>query len=87
MYHRFNEKKYPSTNINIDIFKQHLKIIEDNNYSFYNPSNFVSNFNIPKKQKNILITIDDAFISFYNNAWPILKKKKYRLFYLFQQNL
>ena len=27
MYHRFNEKKYPSTNIEIDVFIEQLKII------------------------------------------------------------
>ena len=24
MYHRFNENKYPSTNIKMDIFKEHI---------------------------------------------------------------
>ena len=28
MYHRFNESKYPSTNIQINIFKEHIKIIK-----------------------------------------------------------
>ena len=28
------------------------------------------------EQKKILLTIDDAFTSFYENAWPILKQKK-----------
>ena len=28
------------------------------------------------KKKKILITIDDAFSSFYDNAWPFLKKNK-----------
>ena len=28
MYHRFNEGKYPSTNIQMDVFKEQLKIIE-----------------------------------------------------------
>ena len=27
-------------------------------------------------KKTILITIDDGFQSFYDNAWPILKEKK-----------
>ena len=49
-------------------------------------SKFDNEFNNPKKNKKILITIDDAFSSFYENAWPILKKKKYHLYYLFQQN-
>ena len=30
MYHRFNENKYPSTNIKMDIFIEHLKIIKEN---------------------------------------------------------
>ena len=29
-----------------------------------------------KTQRKILLTIDDGFSSFYQNAWPILKKKK-----------
>ena len=28
MYHRFNESKYPSTNIQMDIFKEHIQIIK-----------------------------------------------------------
>ena len=27
-------------------------------------------------EKKILLTIDDAFSSFYENAWPYLKKNK-----------
>tara|TARA_B100000035_G_scaffold208366_1_gene178192 strand:+ start:2530 stop:3453 length:924 start_codon:yes stop_codon:yes gene_type:complete len=76
MYHRFNESKYPSTNIQIDVFKEHLKIINDSKFSFYHPKKFENEFNLPKKQKKILLTIDDGFQSFYDQAWPILKKNK-----------
>ena len=76
MYHRFNENKYPSTNIKIDIFKKQLELIEENNIEYYDPAIFDKQFNNPKKNKKILITIDDAFSSFYENAWPILKKKE-----------
>ncbi len=76
MYHRFNESKYPSTNIQMDIFKQQIKIIEDSNYKFNNPSEFEKMFSTPKIKKEILITIDDAFLSFYQEAWPFLKKNK-----------
>ena len=31
MYHRFEENKYPSTNIKILDFKKHLEIINENN--------------------------------------------------------
>jgi peptidoglycan/xylan/chitin deacetylase (PgdA/CDA1 family) len=76
MYHRFNENKYPSTNIQIDIFKNQIDIIKDNNLKFYNPDMLEIEFNKPKTEKKILLTIDDAFTSFYENAWPYLKEKK-----------
>ena len=76
MYHRFNENKYPSTNIEMNIFKKHIEIIEKNKLFFLNPKNLENTFDIPKKQKKILLTIDDAFSSFYLNAWPYLKKNK-----------
>ena len=37
MYHRFNESKYPSTNIQMDIFKKHIDIIKSSGYDFVNP--------------------------------------------------
>ncbi len=76
MYHRFDENKYPSTNIKIEIFKKQIELIKKNNIEFYNPSNFVQDFNLPKKNKKILLTIDDAFSSFYEKAWPYLKENK-----------
>ena len=76
MYHRFNESKYPSTNIQMDIFKRQIKIIKESKYNFYNPKNLAKNFHITKVEKKILITIDDAFSSFYEVAWPYLKKKE-----------
>jgi poly-beta-1,6-N-acetyl-D-glucosamine N-deacetylase len=76
MYHRFNEMKYPSTNIRMDIFEKHVDLIKNSNLDFINPIAFEKNFDLPKNQKKILLTIDDAFSSFYNEAWPYLKKNK-----------
>ena len=76
MYHRFNENKYPSTNIRMEIFKEHMEIIKSLGYEFYNPKLLINEFNMPKNEKKILITIDDGFKSFYDNAWPYLKKNK-----------
>jgi poly-beta-1,6-N-acetyl-D-glucosamine N-deacetylase len=76
MYHRFEENKYPSTNIKILDFKKHLKIIKENNIKFINPKNFEEELKSNKNQRKILLTIDDGFLSFYENAWPILKEKK-----------
>ena len=60
MYHRFNENKYPSTNIKMDIFKKHINLIKQESYNFYNPLNFKKEFGIPRNKKVILLTIDDA---------------------------
>jgi len=76
VYHRFDENKYPSTNIKMGIFKQQIKIIRNLKYNFYDPQDLKKNFHTVKIEKKILITIDDAFSSFYEIAWPYLKKEK-----------
>ena len=76
MYHRFEENKYPSTNIRIKEFINHIKILEDNKFHFVDPKNFENELKNNKTQRKILLTIDDGFESFYKNAWPILKRKK-----------
>ena len=76
MYHRFNENKYPSTNIQMNVFYDQIKLIKNSNYEFLQPNDFEKDFDKAKKQKKILLTIDDAFESFYKNAWPYLKKNK-----------
>jgi poly-beta-1,6-N-acetyl-D-glucosamine N-deacetylase len=76
MYHRFEENKYPSTNIKIADFIEHLNLIKRKQFNFINPSDFENNLLDKKSEKKILLTIDDGFKSFYNQAWPVLKKDK-----------
>ena len=76
MYHRFNENKYPSTNIQLEVFKQQLKIIEDEGVKFIHPKDFKESLSLKKQKRKILFTVDDGLLSFYENAWPILKEKK-----------
>jgi len=76
MYHRFGENKYPSTNIGNEIFIEHLREINKLGIEFITFEKFekIIKNNIDKNY--LLLTVDDAFTSFYVNAWPILKKKK-----------
>ena len=76
MYHRFDEFKYPSTNIGIKEFKSQIQIIKENNFEFLNPKDFGDKFFDTNKNKEIFLTIDDAFLSFYEKAWPFLKENK-----------
>ncbi len=75
MYHRFDENKYPSTNIQLDVFKEQLQIIENLGIKFIHPNDFKKSLSENKKDRKILLTIDDGLLSFYENAWPILNKK------------
>ena len=76
MYHRFDENKYPSTNIRMENFLEHINEINISKIQFITYEKFekIIQNNIDKNY--ILLSIDDAFKSFYINAWPILKKKK-----------
>ena len=76
MYHRFDENKYPSTNIRMEIFKEHLNEIKNLNLEFISFQKFEKIVNNKIDKSYLLLTIDDAFSSFYLNAWPIIKKNK-----------
>ena len=78
MYHRVGEGKYPSTNVSTEMFIQHLQLIEKSGLQFIEPKQFKNQIleGKPFSQRYILLTVDDAFKSFYENAWPILKQKK-----------
>ena len=78
MYHRVGEGKYPSTNVSIEMFKQHLQAIETSGLTFIEPGQFKKQILEGKSfsKRYILLTVDDAFKSFYENAWPVLKEKK-----------
>jgi peptidoglycan/xylan/chitin deacetylase (PgdA/CDA1 family) len=76
MYHRFEENKYPSTNIRMADFIKHIDLIKKKNIKFIDPNDFENDLINKKKTKKILLTIDDGFKSFYKNAWPLLKKQK-----------
>ena len=53
MYHRFEENKYPSTNIKISDFKKQLEIIQKSNIKFINPKDFKEELINNKKQRVI----------------------------------
>jgi len=76
MYHRFDENKYPSTNIRNEIFTEHLNKIKNSELEFVSFKKFENLLEKNIDKNYLLLTIDDAFASFYKNAWPILKKNK-----------
>ena len=57
MYHRFEESKYPSTNIQLEVFKEQLSIIEIENIKFVNPNEFENELVNNKKQRKIYSSV------------------------------
>ncbi|EQB39392.1 hypothetical protein M947_06955 [Sulfurimonas hongkongensis] len=76
MYHRFNETKYPSTNIKIEQFKKQLEYLKANDYNVWHLSKIISYIKAKKElpPKTVALTIDDAYISFYEDGYPHLKE-------------
>tara|TARA_Y100000768_G_scaffold304341_1_gene238257 strand:- start:867 stop:1754 length:888 start_codon:yes stop_codon:yes gene_type:complete len=72
MYHRFGESKYPSTNITVDQLESHLNYLKDQGFEFI----FARDLLIPEslKFKTISITVDDAYLSFYEVGLPVFEK-------------
>ena len=78
MYHRFDESKYPSTNIQAQQFVAQLDFLEKNEFRVWSLRKIIHHLKsgsvIP--DKIVGITIDDAYASVYQVAYPILKNRK-----------
>lgn len=76
VYHRFGDERYPSTNIQLDQFEGHLKYLEENNYQSLTLSDALKRLKEDQSTngKYVVLTIDDAYKSFYEKALPLLEK-------------
>ena len=76
MYHRFGDSRYPSTNIKKKQFINHINELLKPKYNIISIEKALLAINNIKfvKDRSVVITIDDAYSSVYNYAWPIFKK-------------
>lgn len=75
VYHRFGDDRYPSTNIDLEKFEAHLKFLKNNGYQVLTLSQALNELKDQDVDAKVaVITIDDAYKSFYANGWPLLKK-------------
>lgn len=79
MYHRFGEPRYPSTNITLEQFQSQLDYLEKSHYNIWPLSKIIKYIQNKKTlpPKTVALTIDDAYISTYTNAYPLLKSKNF----------
>ena len=77
MYHRFGEDKYPTTNVRIEQFEEHLEILASGEYSVWPLEEIISNLQAgkPVPDRTVAITVDDAYLSVYEEAMPRLKAR------------
>ncbi|MGA9851764.1 MAG: polysaccharide deacetylase family protein [Gammaproteobacteria bacterium] len=77
IYHRFGDDRYPSTNIRLDQFDAQLSWLAKNNYQVWPLPKIVDYLKENKALPDyvVAITIDDAFQSVYENAYPRLKAR------------
>ena len=79
LYHRFDESRYPSTNISSDMFREQLEFLKREGYRVLSMHEFrqLLATGKPFPQKSVLITIDDPYRSIYEHAFPLLKEFAY----------
>jgi peptidoglycan/xylan/chitin deacetylase (PgdA/CDA1 family) len=79
-YHNIEDgSKMKALTIPVGEFEKEMQEIKDNGFSVIKMQDFLAwrrgEKSIPNK--SCIITIDDGWVSAYNNAWPILKKFDY----------
>ena len=76
MYHRFGEDRYPSTNIRLSQFEEHLELLTNGDYTVLPLPEIIETLRaggtVP--DRTVAITIDDAYLSVYEQAWPRLQE-------------
>lgn len=76
MYHRFGVGETPSTNITLDQFEAHIRHLVKGGYTVLPLDKIVAAMRAgePLPDRTVAITIDDAHISAYREAWPRLRE-------------
>jgi len=76
MYHRFGEDRYPETSIKIEQFEDQLALLTSEGFSVVPLSRLLAALTKgqPLPPKAVVITIDDAYRSIYEVAYPRLRK-------------
>ena len=75
MYHRVGDHKYPSTNVSIEQLKSQIFEVKKDRYNILKASDVVRHITegIEFKKNSVVFTIDDAYVSFYENGWPLFR--------------
>lgn len=76
IYHRFDESRYPSTNISAEIFAQQLAYLKEHDYQVLSLGEVVRRLTAGESlpEKGAALCVDDAFTSFADVGMPLLRE-------------
>ncbi len=76
MFHRFGENDVPSTNIRLEQFEAHLAELKSGGYTVLPLPEIVEAMQEGRTlpDRTVALTVDDAFLSAYTEAWPALRE-------------
>lgn len=75
-YHRFGNHCESPLCVPEKTFERQMKYLKDNGYRVITPETMLAflEYRQPLPRKSVMITVDDGYRSFYNIAYPILKR-------------
>ncbi len=75
MYHRFGESDYPSTNTTLEQLEAHIAELTSGAYTVMPVPDIIAALRDGRTlpDRTVGLTIDDAYLSVYREAWPRLK--------------
>lgn len=79
MYHQFGRDDVPQTNIPLDAFEKQLAFLAAENFEVLPLSEMIERLRTgkPLGDRTVAITIDDAYRSVYEKAFPLLRKRRW----------
>lgn len=79
IYHRFDEQRYPSTNISSEIFKQQLEYLKENQIEVISLGEIAQKLSTGEllPEHAVALCADDSYRSFYDVAMPLLRQYGY----------
>jgi peptidoglycan/xylan/chitin deacetylase (PgdA/CDA1 family) len=77
MYHRFEENRYPSTNIRLRQFEAQLDYLAQEGFTVWPLRRLLDAIFSGKAvpDKTVALTVDDAYLSVYRHAYPLVRER------------
>ena len=81
MYHRFGETGLPSTNVTLAQFSAHLEFLASHGYQVWPLPRIADHLknHKPIPDRVVALTVDDAYASVYDQAYPLIKARQWPL--------